>query len=112
MPLVASSATAATPNELRCTSFFFPDCNKASCHVLANDDTLTFELLPCRNPPRVRLTNIDSSGISVFNQSFDTSTENVVATIGGTVSVLNISVVQHPGHHTVGLKVRLKAHLR
>ena len=105
LPLAADAATIAFPNTLRCRNLPPPSCDQVHCVVVSNNDSFTFQLLPCHNPPAVRLSNRDVHGTSRFNQTFTDTTLLVRASIGDTPAYLNVSIYQHPTRLTLGVAV-------
>lgn len=105
MPFLAQDATTAATNILNCTSSPYPDCSQVTCTVLSNNDSLVLQLLPCYEPPAISLINTDARGSVLFNWTGDASASSVVANIGGSSNILNISIVQHGSRMTIGLMV-------
>ncbi len=105
MPSLAASATAFAPNALICRSA--QDCSGFSCQLPSNYDTLEFQLLPCYYPPSVRVVTIDIRGGVLYNRSYGSPAGIVPIKDSSATMETNLTIVQHQGRNTLGLKVEM-----
>ncbi len=75
--------------------------------TLTHSNHLLFRILPCYNPPALRMVTQDAQGNVGFNRTFTSSASSVAANIGLNLAVLNITIIQHTEKLTLGLMVRI-----
>jgi hypothetical protein len=103
MPLLAADLNSH-PSLVSCSSSSKYKCEAINCQVTSNRDKLELKLLPCRQPPAIRITNHALSGEMLYQDIFDAS-RLAVANIGGSKDVtLNVTIAQRG--MTLGFGVR------
>lgn len=110
LPQAAKTATNAFPDTLTCKNLPKPNCDTIQCLVVSNNDSFTFQLLPCHTPPAIRLSNRDVHGKVKFNQTFTRSAVMVNASIGLTPAILNVTIKQYNKSQALGVAVSATLH--